>query len=267
MDNKILNRLQEHLDDTLAAHNYPDWFVICLQGSQNYGIADEESDIDSKLLVLPSLEQLVLNKPAISETHVMPNNEHCDIKDVREYFKIFRKQNINFIEILFTDYYIVNPKFQEEWNLLKENAEDIARYDVFRAIKCMKGMMLEKYHALCHEYPSRMYWIEKYGFDPKQLSHMIRILDFINKYCAGVPYKQCLQVTHPEYVLAVKRNTIGYDLETAKLKAEEVKESVEEIADYFCSSLGKGKINLSIDELLNSVLYSLITKNLKDILK
>ena len=67
---------------------YPDleMFVLVLQGSQNYGLdiyTDEyKSDIDTKVIVIPSLEDVVMNKKPISTTHVLPNNEHLDNKDI-----------------------------------------------------------------------------------------------------------------------------------------------------------------------------------------
>ena len=81
----IMSRLQEHLESALAAHPV-DWFVICVQGSQNYGLDDEHSDIDTKMLTIPSLRELTLNSKSLNKVHIMENDEHCDIKDVREYF-------------------------------------------------------------------------------------------------------------------------------------------------------------------------------------
>ena len=180
-DTVVMSRLQEHLESALAAHPV-DWFVICVQGSQNYGIDDEHSDVDTKMLTIPSLKELTLNSKTLNKVHIMENGEHCDIKDVREYFKIFRKSNINFVEILFTDYWIVNEKYADLWLDLRYHAEALARYNPYAAVSCMKGMASEKLHALSHEYPSRMAWIEEYGYDPKQLSHLFRIKYFIENY-------------------------------------------------------------------------------------
>lgn len=155
-DNEIMNRLYDHLEFALNKYPDKDWFVIALQGSQNYGVADENSDIDSKLLILPNMKDLVLDKAAVSHTVVLPNDEHCDVKDTRNYFHIFRKSNINFVEILFTDYWIVNPKYQDLWLELRARNEELARINPYAAVSCMKGMASEKLHALCHEYPSRM---------------------------------------------------------------------------------------------------------------
>ena len=104
-------------------------FALVLQGSQNYGLDiynDEyKSDIDSKLIVLPTLDDLIEERKPISYTHVLDNDEHIDVKDIRIMWDCFKKQNVNFIEILFSDYYIVNPKYLEYWERLRAIAEDL----------------------------------------------------------------------------------------------------------------------------------------------
>ena len=109
-DKKIMRRLSEHLDAVKEKH--PEWVGIFLQGSQNYKLDYEGSDVDSKLIVLPSFEDFVLNRKPQSYTHIMENDEHVDVKDIRLMFDCFRKQNINFVEILFTKYRILNPKYE-----------------------------------------------------------------------------------------------------------------------------------------------------------
>mgnify|MGYP003297326578 CR=1 FL=1 len=81
-EEKIMKRLQEHYDEALE--HFPENRIvgIFLQGSQNYGLDYEGSDIDTKLIVVPSLEDIVLNKKPVSTTHVRANDEHIDFKDV-----------------------------------------------------------------------------------------------------------------------------------------------------------------------------------------
>ena len=104
----IKKRIKEHFDYVL--NKGYEVFGIYLQGSQNYMLETENSDIDTKCIVIPSLSDIVLNKEPISKTIVLENNEHIDVKDIRIMFDIFKKQNINFIEILFTKYKIINQK-------------------------------------------------------------------------------------------------------------------------------------------------------------
>jgi hypothetical protein len=51
--NKIQERLQEHLDYALANKPCKDYFGIFLFGSQNYGLSDDYSDIDSRMIYFP----------------------------------------------------------------------------------------------------------------------------------------------------------------------------------------------------------------------
>ena len=81
---------------------------IFLYGSQNYGCETEESDVDTKAIYIPTFEELCFDDPVSKEIQ-LKNDEHCEIKDIREMVKNFQKQNINFLEILFTDKCINRP--------------------------------------------------------------------------------------------------------------------------------------------------------------
>ena len=72
-------------------------------------------------------------------------------------------------------------------------------------------MSYEKYKALCHPYPTIKHKIDQYGYDGKQLHHIIRVNEFIKNYIADMPFEQCL-TTHDEQTLILmteaKLNTI-----------------------------------------------------------
>lgn len=264
-DNKIFKRLAEHLEKVQETYNN-DYFVIALQGSQNYGIADEESDIDTKCLIIPTFDQLVFNKQAISHTLIMDNDEHCDVKDVREYFKIVRKSNINFVEIFFTKWYIVNPKYEDLWNYLIDNNERIARMNLYRAIAAMRGMALEKYHALEHEYPSRMHMIEKFGYDPKQLSHLLRVRYFLEQFVLDKPYQDCinLQGNIKDVIYNVKR--YGWPtkcVENYKDIAEGALLAIDELYNKY-KNIYKNENDPIAESILDETLYFLIQQAMRE---
>lgn len=166
-DAAIQKRVAEHLAAFKEKHPDVDWFVIAAQGSQNYKLDYEDSDVDTKILTLPSFDELVLNKKPLNYTLVLDDGteEHCDIKDVRMFFKTFRKQNINFVEILYTPYWIVNPKYKDIWFEMLAMREELVHMNRYAAVSCMVGCAREKYHALCHKYPSKVDVIEKFGYD------------------------------------------------------------------------------------------------------
>lgn len=80
---KIMARMREHLVPVLE-HCRGGWVGLFLQGSQNYNLDYEGSDIDTKAIMLPSFSDFVLNAKPLSTTHIMENNEHVDFKDIRK---------------------------------------------------------------------------------------------------------------------------------------------------------------------------------------
>lgn len=262
----IIGRLQEHLDKVKETYNN-NYFVICLQGSQNYGIADKESDIDSKCLILPTAEDLIFNNKPISHTLIMDNDEHCDVKDIREYFKIVRKSNINFVEIFFTDYYIVNPQYEEIWDKLRDNAETIARINPYRAVSAMRGMALEKYHALEHEYPSRMHMIEKFGYDPKQLSHLFRIEAFMKAFLQNAYYKSCIQLTDEAQKIIYKVKRYGWEYYNSDKTYKEVADiSLSHIEELYqkAKKIYENKDDPKALMILDIALWQIMEKELRE---
>ena len=255
--NSILARVREHYEE--AKQYFPEDRIvgIFLQGSQNYDLDLPASDVDTKLIVVPTFQDIALNKKPVSTTHVRANDEHIDFKDIRLYIETFRKQNLNFLEILFTDYFIVNPLYEVQWNRLVEAREAIAHMNPHRAVKSMKGVALEKYHAMEHRYPTKIDLIEKYGFDGKQVHHLIRVDDYLTRYINGELYKDCLKPSANlvPHMLEYKRHEIP--LEVARKEAAEVLVHVTQAADDFCQQVPEEE-NVEVRELLQDVSYNIM---------
>ena len=257
---EVQNQIQSHYDELVKlGFNVVGVF---LYGSQNYELDYEGSDVDSKAIVLPTLEDIILNKPATSKTLSMSNGGQCDVKDIREMFRCFRKQNPNFIEILFTPYTCINPLYSEGIMQILENAEVIARYDIFASLNCMAGMALEKLKALSHPYPTTAWKIEKWGYDPKQLHHILRMKDFIVRYCAGEEYKKILIPTAKDYLLKVKTAEILYSAEEAYRIAKESSDFIKAYKDEYMKSHSH-EINIEAENILYEVMTKLITQSIK----
>ena len=254
----IMKRVQDHYNEALKYFPEEQIVGVFLQGSQNYELDYEGSDVDTKLIVVPSFKDICLNKKPVSTTHVRANDEHTDWKDVRLYMETFRKQNLNFLEILFTDYYIVNPMYKEEWDRLVAAREFIARMNVHRAVKSMKGIAMEKYHAMEHRYPAKIDIIDMYGYDGKQVSHLIRVYDYLRRYIAGEPYKDCLIPSRELRKLIMDYKMLSvFDLEHARVEAKQYLDMVVELADEFCSKHTDCE-EVWIRELLEDVSYNIM---------
>ena len=127
----------------------------------------------------------------------------------------------------------------------------------WRAVKAMKGVALEKYHAMEHPYPTKLDLIEKYGFDGKQVHHLIRIDDYITRYIKGERYKDCLLPTQTlvPHMMEYKRHEIP--LEVARKEAAEVLAHTSQIADAFCDE-NEDKEDQAMRELLQDVSYNIM---------
>lgn len=147
----------------------------------------------------------------------------------------------------------INPMYEKFFNELIENREEIAYFNYNQALRCIAGMSMEKKKALCHPYPTIKDKIEKYGYDGKQLHHIIRMNDFIKNYVAGESYENCLHTFSDKDILFnAKLNYFSlnealeiaekYDSDTKRIMQENLKED-EKINEKALDILDKVKYN------------------------
>ena len=252
----VMDRVREHYDEALTYFPEDRIVGIFLQGSQNYGLATPHSDVDTKLIVTPTFKDIAMNRKPVSTTHIRANEEHIDFKDIRLYIQTFRKQNLNFLEILYTDFAIVNPIYEKQWNRLVESREAITHFNPYRSVQSMKGIALEKYHAMEHEYPSKIEVLKKYGYDLKQLHHLIRVEDYLGRYINGESYESCLDPgPMKQELIEIKMGK--YSLADARSIADKAKTHVEEMAEY-AYSIYPNEEDPEVNELLDDVQYEIM---------
>lgn len=140
-------------------------YSVMLKGSQNYNVSDASSDLDAIAIVIPTIEQLC-RKRDISLKHTVDGIGEVTVNDLFTFSHTASKGNPAWIETIHTKY-------------------KTGKLDLFEHYKinprALKGMALEKQKALCKRYPSRVEWVDKYGFDPKQLHHIYRLCDITFK--------------------------------------------------------------------------------------
>ena len=252
---KIYDRLESDYNYVKSlGHNV---LGVFLQGSQNYHLDYEGSDIDTKAIIIPSFEDFVLNRKPVSTTLILPSNEHIDLKDIRLMHECFRKQNINFIEILFTEYYIINNDYYYIYQPMFDNKERIAHYNNYASVNCIAGMVFEKHKAMEHPYPTLKDKIDKYGYDNKQLHHILRCEEFLNRYISGVPYEECLIPTNPQYLINVKSEYL-HSLKEARQMAKNIEYTVKLTKEMYMDNNP-----LVIDEEVNDIMNNVLIEVLK----
>ena len=160
------------------------------------------------------------------------------------------------------NYSILNKKYSKEWYRLVAAREAIAHMNPWRAVKSMKGVALEKYHAMEHEYPSKVDIIKQYGYDGKQLHHLIRVQEFLYSFLQDKPYSECLRPTNPEYLKLVKQQGF-YTLEEARDIANKTIANVVEVSDNFCNT-HQDQEDTKVRELLEDVQYEIMKIAVQD---
>lgn len=253
----IEHQLHTHLDEVRKFGHHP--IYIALAGSQNYDLANEDSDVDTKAIVVPTLRDLALNKQPVSATIKFDSGEQCDVKDIRLMFKNFKKQNINFLEILFTDYFYAEEAYSDLILNLRKNAEVIAHYDPFVALKCMCGMAKEKFNKMEHISPASEEKIKQFGYDSKQLHHIARLREFAERYVKGESFKDCLKSEDRQYLMNLKE---GYfSLDHARIIAEFEINKLEKLVDNYKEASWQG---MSIaEQILDEIVVETMRKSLR----
>ena len=128
----------------------------------------------------------------------------------------------------------------------------------YRAVKSMMGIMYEKYHAMEHPYPSKLDIIEKYGYDGKQVSHLLRVADYLQRYINGESYKDCLIPSadlRPRIMDYKMLDKIP--LEEARQEAVAVLDHMKIIAETFCANVPEEE-DKEMRDLLEDVSYNIM---------
>lgn len=240
---------------------------VFLQGSQNYNLDYEDSDIDTKAIIIPCFKDFLFNKKQVSTTIELDiTREHIDVKDIKLMFENIKKQNINFVEILFTEYYYLNPKYEEFFQPMFDNRERIARYDQLRAISAMYGMACEKRKALIHRYPTTEWKIDKFGYDPKQLHHIIRLVDFQLQYVCGRNYSDILKYEGSERdrMIDIKSGKGGFTVDSAMAEAEYCVTKMKSVIENTKTMLCYDTIDTEMDSIFEEVMTNIFTLRFKD---
>jgi len=212
MENKkdMKSKMELHLAEAKGLGLLERAVFLGCQGSQNYDLDNALSDVDTKLLLMPTFNDLALNQQAVSTTHVLKNNEHMDLKDVRLFVPTLRKQNVNFVEMLFTDFYFVNSLYEEEWMKLVAAREQVARFSPNRTVMAMRGIACNKYKVFNNKVSEG--FREDLGYDPKQVYQMGRVVEFVHRYVKGEEsYAELLKSQQRDLLLELKRGRLNYN--------------------------------------------------------
>lgn len=176
-------------------------FGIFLFGSQNYNLADEESDIDVYCLVFPDHDNSSLMAP---EEYKMPNDERIEFIDIRTFLMNLIGGNLTYLELLTTSNYIVKSKYAFYWSQLRAHANDIAYADPENTFLEIKHFIVDNYIRFMTKAASPDN-LKKYGFAPKQAAHVLRGYEILQRYNSREDVYKIFITERQPFIYSVKR--------------------------------------------------------------
>ena len=188
----IRNRVTKHYKEMCKIYGEDHIMAILPFGSMNYGLFRKgKSDVDTKMIYVPSFEEALLNEP-ISKTHTIltedGQKEFCTVKDIRLMKNMWLKGGFNFLEILFTKYGYVNPKYKGAWQFLQNRKNELIDGIKYNCIKSVYGEIdgnLKK--AMMLKY--------KKSSNPNYVKHCARadyLLRFLTNFSKGKPFEKAM---------------------------------------------------------------------------
>lgn len=169
----IINDVQKKLEwlHNNTTHNVAGIFV---QGSNNYNLdlytKDYQSDIDTKAIIIPSLDDVIYNKKPVSTTYVMDDDSHIEVKDIRLFLELWNKANPTYLEILFTDYYIIENKALYD---LLDMKNDIAQMNIPSFLKSVEGNIFNKKESMLKLNVLNDRYV--FSYNRKDFHHILRL--------------------------------------------------------------------------------------------
>ena len=218
---QILADLQNKINFLIEEEGFNEERIlgIFLYGSQNYNLDTAYSDIDALVIVLPSFSDFCLGEQTVSMEILMSDNTHVLVKDITSFRNEILKQNLCRIEILFTEYFILNPRYAALfYQYFQKERNNIAYINKERGIKAV-------YHQAKHEL-KEYYRIKA----PKKLRNISRLAYYLSFYVNDENLDKAIKLENNEYRDLLMRLTRG---ELSEEECFSITDKLEKYLDTF----------------------------------
>ena len=233
----VMARVAKHYETAIRHYGEGAVLGVFLYGSWNYNTNTPDSDVDTKCILVPNLYSLAIKPYEVKHLHI--DDEVCECMTIMHMVANWKKQNINFVEIMFTDYCIINPLYRELWEELFPLAdrEKVAHYDLRQAI-----------HSMVHQ---AIHTLKQDPNDPKKIMNGARILMTLDRLTKTErTYRGCIWM--PEEI----RNLRFQKADPHKVT--DLLTSLEAYLGHIDEYTDKGSFKLAVDRRLEELTLELI---------
>ena len=233
----VMARVNKHYTSAIEHYGKEAVLGVFLYGSWNYNTNTSDSDVDTKCILIPDLYHLAIKPYEVKHLHV--DDEVCECMSIMHMVANWKKQNINFLEVMFTDYCIINPLYNEFWQeqFPFVDREKVARYDLCQAI-----------HSMVHQ---AIHTIKQNPEDPKTVMNGLRIVRTLEKVLdTKEPYRDCIWMADDVREHRYKAPETSF----VKLLLGVLEDYLEELDFY----TGKGSYKPDVDRMLEELIMQSI---------
>lgn len=149
--------------------------VATLYGSQNYKIDSMNSDLDRKVLVIPTIEDLINNRKLNKEYE--DSRGQIKTVDIRTWVNSLIKGSFSDWEVLVTKYSVTDLSCKE-FDVIYPMQREIVTINPIKSLKSIYGIFNSYANLTFKELEKG----ERSNKLNKSLAHMIRVSEFMTKY-------------------------------------------------------------------------------------
>ena len=240
MEEKTLRKVFEHAEfvDNWCATHGGIRVMTALFGSQNYGTDNENSDMDTKSIIIPELRDWTWgDTKKYNTTLIMPDGSHAETKSLVDMCKQYIKGNINFIETLYTPYSHIASGWEWLYEAFFDVRENVCRHNLYKMAQTWLGYERQAIEHAFNSTSKSLGYRPEYGYNPKSLMNAFRIKEsfirffqfdqpFLNR-----PFDEAIDVSDMKnYFLEIKENPMPLDI--ALMHKQDLLKWVTETKEY-----------------------------------
>ncbi len=217
MNVDVLEKVFAHAQkvDEWCAKNGGIRVFTALFGSQNYGLDNENSDVDTKSIIIPALDDWTWgDTDKYNATIEMEDGSHAEIKSLPDMCKQYIKGNINFLETLYTEYVDIAPAWEWLYNEFQDVRDNVSRHNLYKAAQTWLGYERQALERAFHSTSEALGYREDCGYNPKSLMNAFRIKEsFIRFFQFNRPFNESIDVSDMRgLLLDVKEHPMPRDV-------------------------------------------------------
>lgn len=172
----------------IVREQYPNYHIFgCfLYGSQNYGLANENSDKDYHVILVPTIKAICATTRPLENAEISTPNGIVRVQDIRKFKDDLCKGQIHALELLISKERTLNhycgtiSGFDMPWN----KADELAYINSYGTVANLNGLASSYARDIVRKLGTNN---REYGYSPKALMHLYRIRNMVINYINKEP--------------------------------------------------------------------------------